>query len=95
MKIEINDKLLYLFAGIGLGTVIGNLFSQSSGQEMRNTLSTRAHEGVDRLSQTVEEGRRFIKNSEIPKQAGDTVRSVVNKGKNVASIGKRRLTENI
>jgi gas vesicle protein len=90
-----NNKLLYLLAGTGIGAIVGMLLSPTSGQEMRNRLSTRAHEGMDRLSQKVEEGRRYVEESEVGRRAGEKMREVVEKGKNVADIGRRIFNESI
>src|SRR5262245_48627771 len=86
MKIEISDKLLYLGAGCGIGLVVGTLFAPRSGQETRHELSGK----VDELSHKVQER---IHSSGVGQSAGETVRGVVERGKNVASIGRRRFNE--
>jgi gas vesicle protein len=89
------DKLLYFLAGTGIGAVIGMLFSPASGLEMRNKLSAHAQEGMDQLSQKVGEGKRYLEESEVGRRAGATIRGVVDRGKNVANIGKHRFHESI
>jgi gas vesicle protein len=85
---NINDKLLYFGAGCGLGLALGALFAPRSGQEMRQNLSSK----VDDLSHKVQ-GR--IRSSGIGDAAGQTWQNVMQKGKNVASIGRRRFNESI
>src|SRR5437763_14738151 len=88
MQITVNDKLIYLGAGCGIGMVLGLLFAPQSGQEIRNTLTSK----VDDLTHKVQEK---VQESGIGDTAGQTWRNVVEKGKNVASMGKPRLNESI
>ena len=88
MNININDKIIYLGAGCGIGMIFGALFSPRSGQETRQNLSTR----VDDLTHKVQES---IHSSGIGETASQTWQNVVQKGRNVASMGKRRLNESI
>ncbi|HEU5236154.1 MAG TPA: YtxH domain-containing protein [Pyrinomonadaceae bacterium] len=88
MNININDKLIYLGAGAGIGVVLGLLFAPKSGQEMRNDLGHR----VDDLSHKVQDR---IESSGIKDTATHTWQNVVEKGKNVASMGRRRFNESI
>ena len=88
MNITINDKLVYFGAGCGLGLLIGALFAPQSGQETRQNLSSK----VDDLTQKVQDK---ISSSGIRETASQTWQNVVQKGKNVASIGKHRLNESI
>ncbi len=88
MDIKINDKLIYLGAGCGIGMVLGLLFAPQSGEEIRHTLTSK----VDDLSHKVQEK---VHESGIGDTASQTWHNVVEKGKNVASIGRSRLNESI
>jgi gas vesicle protein len=88
MNININDKLLYFGAGCGLGLALGALFAPRSGQEARQNLSSK----MDDLSHKVQDR---IQSSGIGESAGQTWQNVMERGKNVASIGRRRFNESI
>jgi gas vesicle protein len=88
MEITVNDKLIYLGAGCGIGLVLGLLFAPQSGEDMRHTLTSK----VDDLTHKVQER---VQESGISDTASQTWRNVVEKGKNVANIGKARLNESI
>src|SRR5262249_25432725 len=88
MNININDKLLYLGAGCGIGLVLGALFAPKSGIETRRDLSHK----MDDLSHTVQEK---IQASGIADTASQTWQNVVQTGRNVASMGRRRMNESI
>jgi len=88
MNININDKLLYFGAGCGLGFALGALFAPQSGQQMRQNLSSK----VDDLSHKVQDK---IESSGIRETASQTWQNVVEKGKNVATIGRRRFNESV
>jgi len=88
MEITINDKLIYLGAGCGIGLVLGMLFAPQSGEETRQTLTNK----VDDLTHRVQEK---VQQSGISDTASETWRNVVDKGKNVANIGRTRLNESI
>src|ERR1051325_2677514 len=88
MEITINDKLIYLGAGCGIGLVLGMLFAPQSGQEIRQTLTDK----VDDLTHRVQEK---VQQSGIGDTASETWRNVVEKGKNVANISRSRLNESI
>jgi hypothetical protein len=62
---------------------------------MRNKISSRAHEGMDTLSRKVGEGRRFVEGTEIGRRTSETIRGVVEKGRNVANIERQRLNDSI
>ena len=62
------------------------LFAPQSGQEMRNTLTDK----VDDFTHKVQDR---ISHSGIGDSAAQTWNSVVEKGKNIASIGRQRLNE--
>ena len=88
MDIKVNDKLIYLGAGCGIGLILGLLFAPQSGEEIRHTLTNK----VDDLAHKVQEK---VQESGIAESASQTWRNVVDKGKNVANIGKARLNESI
>jgi len=89
------NNLMYLLAGTGVGAAVGMLFAPRGGQEIRNTLTTRAQEGLDAISQKVDEGRRYVQESDLGRRAGETIRTAVERGKNVTSIGRERLNDSI
>jgi gas vesicle protein len=88
MNISVNDKLIYLGAGCGIGLVMGLLLAPQSGGEIRHTLTNK----VDDLANKVQEK---VQQSGIRETAGQTWHNVVEKGKNVANIGRARLNESI
>jgi gas vesicle protein len=88
MEINVNDKLIYLGAGCGIGLVLGLLFAPQSGEEMRNTITSK----VDDLTHKVQDR---VHESGIGDTASQTWRNVVEKGKNVASMGRTRLNESV
>ena len=88
MTIDVNEKVLYLGLGAGIGLILGTLFAPKSGQETRHDLSDR----VDDLSHRV---RERVQSSGVTDTASQTWRNVVEKGKNVASIGRQRLDDSI
>jgi gas vesicle protein len=88
MNININDKLIYLGAGCGIGLVLGVLFAPQSGEEMRHNLSNR----VDDLTHRVQER---VSQSGIGDTAAQTWQNVLEKGKNVASIGRQRINDSM
>jgi gas vesicle protein len=88
MDIKIDDKLIYLGAGCGIGLVLGLLFAPQSGEKIRHTLTSK----VDDLTHKVQEK---VQESSIGDTANQTWRNVVEKGKNVANIGRSRLNESI
>jgi gas vesicle protein len=88
MNINLSDKLLYLGAGCGIGVILGLLLAPQTGEEMRHTITDKmddlTHKVQDRISQ-----------SGIGDSATQTWNSVIEKGKNVASIGRQRLNESM
>jgi len=88
MNININDKLIYLGAGCGIGLILGALFAPQSGQEMRHDIGNK----VDDLTHKVQDK---IQSSGIRETASQTWQNVVEKGKNVASIGRQRFNESV
>jgi gas vesicle protein len=88
MDIKVDDKLIYLGAGCGIGLILGLLFAPQSGEEIRHTLTSK----VDDLTHKVQER---VQQSSIGDTASQTWHNVVEKSKNVASIGKARLNESI
>ena len=88
MNINISDKALFFGAGCGIGLALGALLAPRSGSETRQNLSHK----VDDLSHKVQEK---IQSSGISDAASRTWSNVVETGKNVASIGKRRVQESV
>jgi gas vesicle protein len=88
MNINVSDKLIYLGAGCGIGLVLGLLFAPQSGREIRETLTSK----VDDLTNKVQEK---VQQSGIGETAGQTWRSMVEKGKNIAEISRSRLNESV
>ena len=88
MNINVSDKIIYLGAGCGIGLVIGMLFAPQSGSETRHTLTNK----VDDLTHKVQDK---VQHSGIGETASQTWHSVVEKSKNVATIGRTRLNESI
>lgn len=88
MNINVNDKLIYLGAGAGIGMILGLLFAPQSGEETRHTITDKmddlTHKVQDRISQ-----------SGIGDTASQTWNSVVEKGRNVANIGRQRLNDSL
>jgi gas vesicle protein len=79
MTLTVSDKLMFLSAGIGIGAVVGLLFAPRSGQEIRGTLANKVHDT----------------SSGIGEVATQKLHDVVEKGKNIASIGRQRFNESV
>jgi gas vesicle protein len=88
MNISVSDKLIYLGAGCSIGLVIGLLLAPESGEEIRHKLTSK----VDDLTNRVQEK---VQQSGFRETAGQTWHNVIEKGKNVANIGRTRLNESI
>ncbi|HEY2383595.1 MAG TPA: YtxH domain-containing protein [Terriglobia bacterium] len=88
MNINVSDKIIYLGAGCGIGMILGLLFAPQSGEEIRHTLTHK----MDDLTHKVQDK---ISHSGIGDTASQTWNSVVEKGKNVAQIGRQRLNESM
>ena len=88
MSIKVSDKLIYLGAGCGIGLVLGLLFAPHSGEETRNTLTSK----VDDLANKFQDKVHHIG---ICETTGQTWRNFVDKGKNIATMGRSRLNESI
>jgi len=88
MNINVSDKLIYLGAGCGIGLVLGLLFAPRSGQEIRHTLTSK----VDDLANKFQEK---VQHTGIAETTGQNWHNVVDKGKNIANIGRSRLNESI
>jgi len=89
------NNLLYLLAGTGAGAAIAMLCAPRGGRDIRNTLTTRAQEGLDVISRKVDEGRRYVQESGVGQLAGETIRAAVDRGKNVANMTRDRLNDSI
>ena len=88
MTININDKIIYLGAGCGIGLILGALFAPRSGEETRHDLTNK----VEDLTHKVQ---KRISQTGIGSTAKQTVSSMVERGKNVASIGRKRVHESM
>jgi gas vesicle protein len=88
MNINVSDKLIYIGAGCGIGLVLGMLFAPQSGEEMRHTIGNK----VDDLTHRVQDR---VSQSGIGDTAAQTWQTVLDKGKNVASIGRQRLNDSL
>jgi gas vesicle protein len=86
MNISVNNKLIYFGAGCGLGLLLGALFAPSSGEETRRNLSNR----MDDLTQQFQ---NRINSSGIRDSANQAWQNVMEKGRNVVSIGRQRFNE--
>jgi len=91
MKINVSDRLIYLGAGCGIGLVLGALFAPQSGEQTRHDLTSK----VDDLTHKMQEKMHSSGLTGITDTASQTWNSVVEKGKNVASIGRQRLNDSI
>jgi gas vesicle protein len=88
MNLDIDDRLIYFAAGCGLGLALGALFAPQSGRQTRQNLTNR----VEDLTHKVQDK---IQSSGIRETAGRKWQDVVQKGKNVASIGRQRFGESL
>lgn len=84
MTININNKLIYVLAGAAAGM----LLAPRSGREIRSALSGK----IDDLRNRVQ-GR--VQGTGIGEGLTDTMKNVVARGKNIASISRQRLNESI
>ena len=55
MNISVNDKLIYLGAGCGIGLVIGLLFAPQSGHEIRHTLTSKIDDLTNKVQEKVQQ----------------------------------------
>jgi gas vesicle protein len=83
MTININ-KLFYLLAGAAVGV----LLAPKSGQEMRTDISERVDDLKNRLQKKVQE-------THISEDVSNTVKNVMERASNVASIGRQRINESV
>lgn len=83
---NVGEKLLYLLAGTGLGAAAGLLFAPRSGVEMRERLSSSVSDTMGNISSRI---------SETDTGQASNVRNVAERGKNIASIAKQRVSENV
>jgi gas vesicle protein len=84
MMININNKLFYLLAGAAVGV----LFAPKSGQEMRTDIS-------DKVDDLRARFQKKVQDTHITEDVSSTVRNVMERGRNVASIGRQRIDESI
>ena len=88
MDIKVSDKLIYLGTGCGIGVVLGLLFAPRTGEEMRHTVS-------DKMGDLTHKVQDRVSESGIGDTATQKWNSVIEKGKNVANIGRQRLNESL
>jgi gas vesicle protein len=88
MNINVNDKLIYMGAGLGIGVILGLLLAPQSGEDMRHTIT-------DKMGDLTHKVQDRIYESGIGDSASQTWNSVIEKGKNVASIGRQRLNDSL
>lgn len=86
MTTSLSEKLMYFGAGCGVGVLLGALFAPQSGQETRENLSNKVEEFGRQVQQ---------KSSGLRERASQSLSSAVEKGKNVASIGRQRVNESV
>jgi gas vesicle protein len=84
MMINLNNKLFYLLAGAAVGV----LFAPKAGQEMRSDLSGKVGTLKNKLQEKVQD-------TGIAEEVTGTVRNVMERGRNLASIGRQRVNESI
>ena len=84
MTININNKLFYLLAGAAVGV----LFAPKSGQEMRTDISDKVDDMRAKLQKKVQD-------THITEDVSNTVKGVMERGRNVASIGRQRINESV
>jgi gas vesicle protein len=87
MTINVSNKLFYLLAGAAAGV----LLAPKSGQEMRSTLTGKVDDLKNKIQDRVGSGT----GEGVTSAVQDTVKNVVDRGKNVASIGRQRFNESI
>jgi gas vesicle protein len=86
------NKFLSFLAGCGAGAVVALLLTPKTGEEVRDAIGDKVREGYDK----VREGYDAV-SSEIERQGGvrGVVEKGVEKGKNLAEMGRRRVNETI
>jgi gas vesicle protein len=84
MTININNKLFYLL----VGAAVGVLFAPKSGQEMRTDIS-------DKVDDLRTKFQKKVQDTHITEDVSSTVRNVMERGRNVASIGRQRINDSI
>jgi len=77
MDIKVDDKLIYMAAGFGIGLIAGFLFAPESGEEMRHDLTNKVEDLTHKVHDSISHS------------------GVIEKGKNVAHIGRQRLNESL
>ena len=95
MNINVSDKLIYLGAGCGIGVVLGLLFAPQSGEEMRHTLTDKVDDITHKVQDKISHSGISDTASRLSDTATQTWNSVIEKGKNVASIGRQRLNDSL
>jgi hypothetical protein len=85
MTINISEKLVYF----GIGLAGGLLLSSESGRDFRNRLVTRGQEMKDSIVNRVQES------GGVGGAASSTLHNVVERGRNIANIGRQRINESV
>jgi gas vesicle protein len=88
MTINISEKAIYFGAGCGIGLLVGALLAPQSGRETRQNLSDK----VDDFTHKVQEK---IQSSGIRNATSRTLHNVIDRGRNVASMGRERFRESV
>ena len=83
MKNNVEDRLLWMLAGIGLGAGVALLLAPKTGRDTRRYLAKLAEEGRDRI---VDGSQEFIDKG---KQAVDRGRAVVDGALDFVERGRR------
>lgn len=52
-----SSSFLWFLAGLGVGAVVGVLYAPKAGDEMRDTIRSKAQEGADRARQQARRAR--------------------------------------
>jgi len=88
VNINISEKAIYFGAGCGIGLLIGALLAPQSGRETRQNITDK----VDDLTQKVQQK---IQSSGIRDATTRTLHTVIDRGRNVANLGRQRIRESV
>jgi gas vesicle protein len=72
---EQNSGLSYFIVGLGVGVAVGMLMAPKSGEEMRQTLRSKADESADYLRAKADESKEYMRRrgSELRESASDLI----------------------
>ena len=87
-----SEKFLYLMAGTGIGAALGILFAPRTGQETRSSIANQAQRGMDKISEKVEEGKKFVQERG---GGANAVRNLVDRGKQAINDSVESVRERI